>query len=315
MVSHNVQLLFEDAIFNWVISNIPTIGSCALLMWCTWWVRGVIIDVQNRFTSVENRLTNVEGDCKQLSVRIDNVEAKLSARIDDVEERLTAKIEQVETKLTGLINKVAHNLKNLTLELVKDGKVPLRVLISMSPLALREVGVRVLNESGAKKFVDDNLEEFIADIKSENYKTAFDVENYCKAIFFHYHANDEGLNPVKEYAFNTQKIKVSETRSIRLEWIDIAAAMSIYLRDKYFEVYPELWEQARRWREEFEGKESCYAVIDFSIKLPPGRFRIYPAHPSLSKLLYCIASARCSTLISSEPERSAIVLETLSIRS
>ena len=37
----------------------------------------------------------------------------------------------------------------------------------------------------------------------------------------------------------------------------------------------------------------------------------YPAHSSLSKLLYCIASARCSGLISSLPARSAMVRDTL----
>ena len=43
--------------------------------------------------------------------------------------------------------------------------------------------------------------------------------------------------------------------------------------------------------------------------------KIYPPQPSLSRFLYVIASARCSGLMSTEPERSAIVLLTLRIRS
>ena len=41
----------------------------------------------------------------------------------------------------------------------------------------------------------------------------------------------------------------------------------------------------------------------------------YPAHPSRSRLLYCIASARCSTLMSVLAARSAMVLETFKILS
>lgn len=41
----------------------------------------------------------------------------------------------------------------------------------------------------------------------------------------------------------------------------------------------------------------------------------YPAHPSLSKLLKFIASAKCSSAISSLPARSAIVRDTFRMRS
>ncbi len=41
----------------------------------------------------------------------------------------------------------------------------------------------------------------------------------------------------------------------------------------------------------------------------------YPAQPSLSKLLKCMASAKCSNLISSLPARSAMVRDTLRMRS
>ena len=42
---------------------------------------------------------------------------------------------------------------------------------------------------------------------------------------------------------------------------------------------------------------------------------IYPAHPSLSRLLYWMASARCSGLMFSLPARSAIVRATFKILS
>ena len=45
------------------------------------------------------------------------------------------------------------------------------------------------------------------------------------------------------------------------------------------------------------------------------RFSLYPFHPSRSRLRYWIASARCSTRISSESARSAIVRDTLRMRS
>lgn len=76
------------------------------------------------------------------------------------------------------------------------------------------------------------------------------------------------------------------------------------------EVQHKAW---RKYKRTLAIKEPCkeLKIIAFAAYQSP----YCPAHPSLSRLLNCIASARCSGLISALPARSAMVRLTLRMRS
>lgn len=92
-----------------------------------------------------------------------------------------------------------------------------------SPLALTERGIRFLNESGAKKFVDDNFRDLLQQVEGMNPQTAYDVQEDSKSVIEKLR-DDSRLNPLKEWLF-----KDGSTLD------DLFFVMSIHLRDKVLE--------------------------------------------------------------------------------
>lgn len=90
---------------------------------------------------------------------------------------------------------------------------------SASPKALTDKGREVLDNSGLKKFVEDNVDELKKRILDKNLKTSYDIDVESERLLLSF-SEDSRLNPVKEYAFKTG-----------LDLTLMLMAAGIYLRD------------------------------------------------------------------------------------
>jgi len=89
-----------------------------------------------------------------------------------------------------------------------------------SPVSLTDRGEHFLNDSGGKKFIDDNFTELLTKINETDAKTAYDIQEASKEVLEPLR-EDTRLVPLKEYLFK-------DGSSLD----DIFTVMSVYLRDK-----------------------------------------------------------------------------------
>lgn len=94
------------------------------------------------------------------------------------------------------------------------------IVQSKSPVSLTATGEKLLLDSKANNFVDENLNELIKKIKNENPASAYDVQEKAKVVITSYKENEKYI-PLKDFAFK---------QGIDLGLIETVA--SLYLRDK-----------------------------------------------------------------------------------
>lgn len=88
-----------------------------------------------------------------------------------------------------------------------------------SPKNLTEVGIKMLNESGLKDFIDANKDELIKKVESNKPQTNYDIEQSAINAMLPL-AGDTRLNKIKEYVFQNGK-----------DLTMMLIASGIYLRD------------------------------------------------------------------------------------
>jgi len=107
---------------------------------------------------------------------------------------------------------------------------PVLLLQKLSPYRLTEDGEKHLIACGGKTCIDNNLDLFILELEKINPQTAYDVEKEALNVLYA-NSDKQFFNTIKDYVFlDPNGITLSTTILV----------MSIYLRDKYFEKYPEI---------------------------------------------------------------------------
>lgn len=99
-----------------------------------------------------------------------------------------------------------------------------------SPRELNEAGKTILEKSGLRQIIDDNIQKFLGYLEQKNLKTPLDIEKQCfyalKEI-----ENTEMINPIKTYLYSHPNQEINSIFFIG----------SIYLRNKYKDKYPDLF--------------------------------------------------------------------------
>jgi hypothetical protein len=88
-----MTLFIQDLLFNWTLSNMPTIAVCITLMWFTAWATVRIVDFRNRLAKTEADSEELKKDHKTLK--------KTVRRIDQKVTRLDSKLDKLITYLTA----------------------------------------------------------------------------------------------------------------------------------------------------------------------------------------------------------------------
>lgn len=111
---------------------------------------------------------------------------------------------------------------------------PTGYIKSQSPIDLTILGRNLLNESGAKKFIDENWQEFEQLINQGDNKTAYDVQDSVSRIIGK-RENDPEMDQLKNFAYHNPQFHGNT-----LIFSDIQKVMVIYLRNLYLERHPEI---------------------------------------------------------------------------
>ena len=112
-----------------------------------------------------------------------------------------------------------------------------------SPYLITNIGFQLLEMSGGKKVIDNNLEFFIHEIRELNPKTPYDAEDYAFSVVLK-NIGNEIFNPVKNFIYySPEKIEMHDPDAnlkieVHISMEGILNVMSIYLRDKYIEENP-----------------------------------------------------------------------------
>jgi hypothetical protein len=130
---------------------------------------------------------------------------------------------------------------------MKQDKTMIDTLQKGSPYRIMPHGYALLNESFAKKCVDENFSFFKERINNRKPETELDVEN--AAISLTAGSMDESfMNPVKEFLYNSpEKIKLKAKddgeneaeKEMVISSFLLNQLIGIYVRDKYLALFPD----------------------------------------------------------------------------
>lgn len=159
---------------------------------------------------------------------------------DKIDNEIIPRLDRIVSSIDSL--RSAHNGLVIYLK-GKDNKLDLTFFTSNSPIQLTPAANEVLFKSGAKYFIDKNINNLIEQIEINKFKTALDIQSFAPALLWNY-SYDTSFDGIKNYLFKNpyfnSKSKDGEDLAIPLDLDTIINIMGIYLRDIYLEKHPQL---------------------------------------------------------------------------
>lgn len=128
------------------------------------------------------------------------------------------KFDKLFDTLNNKIETIAVKVSALEAGIERD-RAHQGMLKKKSPLMITELGYKILKESGAQKFINDNRALLIKQVEDKNPKTSYDVQEFSKEVITEYKDSDEFIN-IKEYIYEEG-----------IEFENIIMTMTVYLRD------------------------------------------------------------------------------------
>jgi len=247
-----------EAIISYLLADAPSaVLLLGAIVYATYFITKKIEEEKYRIKSIETQGKDLAVKIDAIDKKIDATDKKLTDKIDAIDKKLTDKIEATDKKLTDKIDAtdkkigaieekmidiiVAVNTISSYLGLKSKQKLPSDVNIGLSPEELTPLGEEILNVSGGKKYVDENLASLIEELESKNPKSGLDVDSFSFWLLMR-HAQLDGFIHIKNYIFQNPYYpnpkSPKEPFSLDLEFI--CQVMAIYLRNKYCEKYPSL---------------------------------------------------------------------------
>ncbi len=131
--------------------------------------------------------------------------------IKDLSIRLSNNIKDLSTRLSKLEGGVEKD------RVKYDGFLQIK-----SPLSITEKGMKLLEESGGKEYIDNNAMLLIEDIRNKIPKSLYDVQVFSKEVV-ESHSGDDEFIKIKDYVYNNGLVLDS-----------VIMTLAVYLRDKAF---------------------------------------------------------------------------------
>ena len=153
----------------------------------------------------------------------------------------TKKLNGQDRTLVNHTQKIA----DISVWIMKNDKLMIPVFMgAQSPLYLKPTGIALLEVSGGKKCIDENIDFFMSKLEDIAPMTPYDVEESSLSVI----VSNTGLpmfNPVKNYIYFQPETIELEGEKVEISFFAVAYLMGIYLRDIYFEKHPEILEENR----------------------------------------------------------------------
>ena len=142
--------------------------------------------------------------------------------------------------LKNRVNEHSGMLQNLSVWVMKKDKAMIDVLaVGFSPIRLKPPGMALLEVSGGKRCIDDNLDFFMKNLKKRAPMTPFDVQESSRAVVFG-NFNLPIFNTVKHFLyFKPEDVELAGEK-VEASMFTVTYVMGVYLRDMYLEKHPEI---------------------------------------------------------------------------
>ncbi len=240
--------LIVQSVMDWLGRSYPDVFVFVVICLAVWFIATRLDRLYRRFKSTEQSVDKIETQYmpeirdmfKGIVTRLDSLENRFSSlemRFNFLEMRFNSlehRVDKLEDKASSLVvvfGKIATFL-------VTRFKLSPDTFVGKSPLQLTEFGQSLLERSGGKAYIDDNLVSLILALERKAPKSGLDVDDECYVIFCE---RDEAgdLVSIKDFVFNNPYIHTGK-RMLSLTAGFIYEVMSIYLRNRYLEKYPEI---------------------------------------------------------------------------
>lgn len=205
-----------ETIFNFLAENYPTLLWIIVAIFVSWQA----FKLYNRFKKIEEISNNVP--CNTHQENIKNIQGSLPI-LHDIKESIR-KIEE-------------YIIRN-------DSQAIDSLLRKCSPYKITFLGDLLLNDSGGRKCIEENIGFFIQEIEKMNPLVALDVEQYSLSVL-NSNLKSQLFNDIKNYIYNapdpiTLTDEDGQSRELSIKIEDVLMVMSIFLRDKFFERHSEI---------------------------------------------------------------------------
>lgn len=145
----------------------------------------------------------------------------------------------MDKKVLPKLNKMTISMNNLVVYLSgKDGTMQTDLFKVNSPVQLSDFGEELLSDCGGRKFIDEHASQFIPKMEDGKFKSALDVQNFATILIMDCTENAE-FTHIKNFVYQNPVYKKGQLETV-LNMETIYSIMGIYLRNKYFEIHPEL---------------------------------------------------------------------------
>jgi hypothetical protein len=149
---------------------------------------------------------------------------------------------RIENEITPTLKNIRDDIRML-ISILKTQNPDLDTLLfkMFSPLALTDLAIEILEQTGGKNYIHANLKELISALEEKNLKTALDVEMTAPKVILE-KSDENAFSPIKNYIYNNPEF-ISDLNlgiKIKIDLQSVTKVMGIYLRDLYLEKHPEL---------------------------------------------------------------------------
>jgi hypothetical protein len=164
---------------------------------------------------------------------------KTKENCDDLRKRYIPDLHNKYTSIDTQIKAVHISITKISTFLTTKQGFTNNIFEAKSPIELTELGKTLLTLFGGEEYVNTNAASLVEEIERREPKSGLDVQNYANVVLIEKSLED-GFTHIKNYIFQNPIYRVSDSQEVTLDLGLVTQIMGIYLRNKYFEKYPDL---------------------------------------------------------------------------
>lgn len=166
-------------------------------------------------------------------------ESHISTHTDKISS-IDASLSKIDGKLEILLKVISTPVQPKETILSNDSPI---LSQKNSPRILNENGLIVSKEFGCESFFNENKEWLVAELSKFSPKTPLDAET-CGTIALRIASSDSRFNDIKNKIYNSAALELltedGTSRKFEITLEDILFILSLYLRDEYLRLHPEI---------------------------------------------------------------------------